>query len=335
MRRPTILDQIRALDPERDHQRIVFLSTCYEFPFDTTRALEFALFRTFCVPRIARLLDGTGEFRKRAAEALRRYRHHRQRADGARLRQRARQPRARAHERAAWPLQDRATTISATSSRPSSTSRSAGTHASAGARCARPSGSPFSTSGAQSASAWGSRTFRPTTPPSNATTSTTRPGISATPMPAGRVGAATIEMFASWFPRFLRPLVRRSMYAIMDDPVIDGLRLPETVAGDARLRDRGAAAAGAAAPLLPARRHPRCAPRCPPLLSRRLPYRGAGAAVHGSDTARRPIISPIDRSSAPWEARLGQILQLIRRSVAYKFRMQVLAQIAQNAAESC
>ncbi len=66
MKRPTILDQIRALDPERDHQRIVFLSSCYEFPFDTTRALEFALFRTFCVPRIARLLDGTGEFRNRA-----------------------------------------------------------------------------------------------------------------------------------------------------------------------------------------------------------------------------------------------------------------------------
>ena len=66
MRRPTILDRIRALDPERDHERIVFLSTCYDFPFDTTRALEFALFRTFCVPRIARLLDGTGEFRNRA-----------------------------------------------------------------------------------------------------------------------------------------------------------------------------------------------------------------------------------------------------------------------------
>src|SRR3954453_8780623 len=66
MRRPTILNQIRALDPERDHERIVFLCTCYEFPFDTTRSLEFALFRTFCVPRIGRLLDGAREFRNRA-----------------------------------------------------------------------------------------------------------------------------------------------------------------------------------------------------------------------------------------------------------------------------
>src|SRR5690242_10886946 len=65
-KRPTVFEQIRALDPERDHERIVFLSTCYDFSFDTTRALEFALFRAFCVPRIARLLDGTGEFHNRA-----------------------------------------------------------------------------------------------------------------------------------------------------------------------------------------------------------------------------------------------------------------------------
>ncbi len=66
MPRLSFLDQIRGLDPRKDHQRIVFLSTCYEFPFDTTRALEFALFRTFCVPRISALLDQTGEFQQRA-----------------------------------------------------------------------------------------------------------------------------------------------------------------------------------------------------------------------------------------------------------------------------
>lgn len=61
-----ILAKIRRLDPERDHQRIVHLSTCYDFPFDTTRALEFALFRTFAVPAISALLDRTGEFANRA-----------------------------------------------------------------------------------------------------------------------------------------------------------------------------------------------------------------------------------------------------------------------------
>jgi len=69
MPRPTILDQISALDPVADHQRIVFLSTCWEFPFDTTRSLELALFRTFCVPSISVLLDRTGEFRARARSA--------------------------------------------------------------------------------------------------------------------------------------------------------------------------------------------------------------------------------------------------------------------------
>lgn len=66
MGRYAMLNAIRRLDPIPDHQRIVFLSSCFDFPFDTTRALEFALFRTFAVPRIAALLDRTGEFFRRA-----------------------------------------------------------------------------------------------------------------------------------------------------------------------------------------------------------------------------------------------------------------------------
>jgi hypothetical protein len=65
MARASILEQIQALDPERDHQRIVFLSKCYDFAFDTVRALEFALYRTYCVPSISGLLDRTGEFLRR------------------------------------------------------------------------------------------------------------------------------------------------------------------------------------------------------------------------------------------------------------------------------
>lgn len=66
MSKYAVLHEIQTLDPVRDHQRIVFLSTCYDFPFDTTRALELALFRTFCVPHIAALLDRTREFGERA-----------------------------------------------------------------------------------------------------------------------------------------------------------------------------------------------------------------------------------------------------------------------------
>jgi hypothetical protein len=65
MWRSNVLDEIEHLDPVRDHPRIVFLSCRVDFPFDTTRALEFALFRTFCVPSISALLHRTGEFEAR------------------------------------------------------------------------------------------------------------------------------------------------------------------------------------------------------------------------------------------------------------------------------
>ncbi len=60
------LQEIRRLDPVADHRRIVYLDVCFEFPWDTTRALELALFRTFAVSSIAALLDSTGEFGRAA-----------------------------------------------------------------------------------------------------------------------------------------------------------------------------------------------------------------------------------------------------------------------------
>jgi hypothetical protein len=65
MRRSHYLDEILSLDPVRDHKRIVQLDVCFEFPWDTTRSVELALFQTFGVPSIARLLDSTGEFARR------------------------------------------------------------------------------------------------------------------------------------------------------------------------------------------------------------------------------------------------------------------------------
>ena len=59
------LERIAALDPIRDHLEIYQISAGREFPWDYTRALEFALFRTYCVPSISRLLAATGEFEKR------------------------------------------------------------------------------------------------------------------------------------------------------------------------------------------------------------------------------------------------------------------------------
>jgi len=70
MRTSPWLRRILTLDPERDAQQIVRIDTVYEFPFDTTRSLELALFRTFGSPNVSRLLDETREF---ALRAQRRY----------------------------------------------------------------------------------------------------------------------------------------------------------------------------------------------------------------------------------------------------------------------
>ena len=66
MRESDHLREIRTLDPVADHRRIVYLDACFEFPWDTTRSLELALFRTFASPSVAALLDSTGEFGRAA-----------------------------------------------------------------------------------------------------------------------------------------------------------------------------------------------------------------------------------------------------------------------------
>jgi hypothetical protein len=66
MKRFDRLERILALDPDRDCEEIYRLLAEYEFPWDITKALEFALFRTYAVPSIGRLLDRTGEFTRAA-----------------------------------------------------------------------------------------------------------------------------------------------------------------------------------------------------------------------------------------------------------------------------
>src|SRR5439155_5944915 len=66
MGRFDILAEIERLDPERDCQRIMHLSFGYEFCWDSTRALEIALYRTYCVPSISALLDRSGELYRHA-----------------------------------------------------------------------------------------------------------------------------------------------------------------------------------------------------------------------------------------------------------------------------
>jgi hypothetical protein len=51
-----------GLDPEADFPEIIRNLVTHEFPWDTIQALSFALFRTYAVPGIGRLLDETGAF---------------------------------------------------------------------------------------------------------------------------------------------------------------------------------------------------------------------------------------------------------------------------------
>ncbi|MFC8449746.1 oxygenase MpaB family protein [Kitasatospora sp. NPDC057223] len=62
MKRRDWLNRIQQLDPETDFAEIYRISSTHEFPWDTTQALGFALYRTYAVPSIGRLLAATGEF---------------------------------------------------------------------------------------------------------------------------------------------------------------------------------------------------------------------------------------------------------------------------------
>ena len=63
--RSPALAEIESLDPEVDWERIGYLSTNYDFPWDVEQSLSLAFFKTYGIPTISALLDRTSEFRKR------------------------------------------------------------------------------------------------------------------------------------------------------------------------------------------------------------------------------------------------------------------------------
>ena len=65
MGRFDVLHEIESLDPKQDNERIAYLSGSFDFPWDTQRALELALMRTFAVPKSSELMVKTEEFIKR------------------------------------------------------------------------------------------------------------------------------------------------------------------------------------------------------------------------------------------------------------------------------
>jgi hypothetical protein len=65
MKNKPFTNEITKLDTDTDWHRIAFLLTFHCFPWDMEKALEFALFRTFGIPAISKLLAATGEFTER------------------------------------------------------------------------------------------------------------------------------------------------------------------------------------------------------------------------------------------------------------------------------
>jgi hypothetical protein len=220
-----ILDQIRALDPVRDHQRIVFLSTRFDFPFDTTRALEFALFRTFCVPSVSALLDRTGEFLHRAQKRyddtdiivseLMDWGYDSARGTAALRRMN------QLHGRFQIANADFLYVLSTFIYEPIRWNARFGWRP----MCEHEKLAMYHF--------WrevGRRMNIKDIPASyeafeKFNIEYERDQYRYVPSNQ-RVGGATVEMFASWFPRLTRPLVRRAMYALMDEPLIDGFGFP-------------------------------------------------------------------------------------------------------------
>lgn len=64
MAKSKALLKIESLHPEKDAWEIVRLSVYYEFPWDFNRALELALYKTYAVPSISKILFQTKEFEK-------------------------------------------------------------------------------------------------------------------------------------------------------------------------------------------------------------------------------------------------------------------------------
>ncbi len=250
-----VLEQIRGLHPEKDHQRIIFLSCRIDFPFDTTRALEFALFRTFSVPRIGALLDKTGEFQRRAqkryddtdiivSELMEHgYDSERGRAALRRMNQ--------LHGRFTIANEDFLYVLSTFVYEPIRWNLRFGWRL----LCEQERLAMFYF--------WrevGRRMNLKELPTDYRSFERYNVEYEQTQFcfteANHRVGAATRELFASWFPRVTRPLVRRAIYALLDDPLIKAFGFPQPSRAMRRLVTSALKMRAYCLPWLPRRQRP-------------------------------------------------------------------------------
>jgi hypothetical protein len=246
----------QAETSDRGAQAIVHRMACYDFPWDMTRSLEMALFRTYCSPRISGLLASTGEFercpQKRYDDTdiivseLMEWGYDSERGAAALARLNAIHGRFRiANEEFLYVL------------------------------------STFALEPIRWLERFGWRT------PSEAEKQAmfqfwrevgVRMGIRDIPQDRSeferynrnyershfrysdsnqRIGVATRELFASWFPRLLHPLVRRAIYALLEPPLCEAFGFPQPSAFMVDLCVAALRMRARVLRVLPARRTPR------------------------------------------------------------------------------
>jgi hypothetical protein len=242
--RYAVRDLVLTLDPKRDHWRIYRLTAQVEFPWDVTRALELALYRTFAVPSVARVLDDSGEFRLRAqkryddtalllAEVLENgYDSPRGRAALSRIN--------RIHARFPITQEDYRYVLGTFVFVPERWIDRWGwrplTHVEreAAFRYYRAVGARMGIRGVPQEREAFRREF------DDYERAVFAPGV-----PQQRTATATRELFVSWFPRPLAPALRPSVHALLDAPLLDAFGFPAPppwlpVAADRALRTRAA-----------------------------------------------------------------------------------------------
>ena len=256
MRESPALAEIRRLDPVRDHLRIVYLDACFEFPFDVTRSLELAFFRTFAVPSIAGLLASTGEFTDRP---LKRY-------DDTDLlissfvEEGYDSPAGRAairrmnqlHGRFEIANEDFLYVLSTLALEPFRWNERFGWRRATGAE--RTATFEFWRNVARLMN------IRDV-PPSYAELETFNVTFErdrfAFTEAGHRVASAMVDMFVRKLPGTPLALGRRGVYALLDDPLLDALGLPHPTAGERRAGEAALKLRARAVALMPPRRRPR------------------------------------------------------------------------------
>jgi ER-bound oxygenase mpaB/B'/Rubber oxygenase, catalytic domain len=256
VRQSRYLAEIRRLDPERDHLRIVYLDSCFEFPLDTTLSLQLAFFRTYAVPTIGGLLDSTREFALRAqqryddtelliAEFVE-YGY-----DSARGRAAVRQMN-RIHARHPIANDDNLYVLSAMVLEPIRWNERFGW---------RPLLEQERLAGFHFWRRVGGMMAMDDIPETLAELDAFNRRFEderfAYTEEGRRVGIATLELFVSWFPWLPRQIGRRAIYALLDDRLLDAFGFPHPTAAERRAVEGALRARARVVRLLPPRRKPR------------------------------------------------------------------------------